>query len=215
MMSDLATERFDHWERRPGQDVLVVGRPSQLGSPFLNDASDEEAALELLQRTTGLDPESEHGQNTPTRFVKMLRELTSSPAFAFTTFESQVDEMVTIRDIPFVSLCAHHVVPFMGICHIAYIPAGRIAGLSKFARVVNMFARQLQVQEELTVDIADYLEEQLRPVGVAVVMKAEHLCMTIRGVQTPGTQTVTQVMRGAFADHDRTAKSEFMAMLTI
>lgn len=177
--------------------------------------SDEEAARVLLRQTTGLDTTTEHGRKTPQRFAAMLRELTTPDEFEFTTFPNDegVDEIVVVRNIPFVSLCNHHVVPFTGLAHVGYIPDQKIVGLSKFARVVRYFAKALQVQERLTNQVADYLCEHLDPVGVAIVMEAEHMCMTIRGVQTPGTMTLTSAMRGVFSDHTRTAKAEFMHLV--
>lgn len=147
---------------------------------------------------------------TAERFLNMLQELTTKPEFEFTTFESRHDEMVTMGPIAFTSLCAHHVIPFMGTAHVAYIPQGKIAGLSKLARTVQYHMRGLWNQEDLTAAIADTLEERLEPLGVAVIMKAEHLCMTIRGAQSPGTMTTTSVMRGVFADHTRLARQEFL-----
>jgi GTP cyclohydrolase I len=157
--------------------------------------------------------DNEHFRKTPERFVKMLRELTHQESFDFTTFDSAADEMIVVKDIEFVSLCAHHIVPFMGKCHIAYVPAGRIAGLSKFARAVKTLAKDLTVQEELTNNIANFLVDRLDPKGVAVVMEAEHLCMTIRGVQSPGTKTITSKMTGIFADHNRLARQEFFNLI--
>jgi len=170
------------------------------------------AAEVLLRNTTGLDTEDEHGQDTPKRFVEMLRELTTPKPIKFTTFASDsIDEMIVVEAIPFVSLCSHHIIPFIGKAHIGYIPDKKLAGLSKFARVVHHFARALQVQERLTKQIADFLEENLQPLGVAVVLRAEHLCMSIRGAQASGALTYTAAMRGRFADHERTAKAEFLA----
>lgn len=170
----------------------------------------ENAAQLVLEATVGLKPD-DHGIDTPRRFVAMLRELTDPKPISFKTFDANgADQMIIIRNIPFVSLCNHHVIPFIGKADIGYIPKDKIAGLSKFARVVQELARSLQVQERLTEEIADYLEGQLHPRGVAVVLEAEHLCMTIRGVQTPGTKTYTAVMRGFFNDHTRTAKAEFL-----
>lgn len=159
------------------------------------------------------DFDNEHFTDTPKRFVNMLRELTHQEEFNFTTFESAADEMIVIKDIEFVSLCAHHIVPFMGKCHIAYVPAGQIAGLSKFARTVKTLAKDLTVQEELTNKIGNFLIDKLDPKGVAVVMEAEHLCMTIRGVQSPGTKTITSMMTGVFADHNRLARQEFLNLI--
>lgn len=174
----------------------------------------EAAATVLLRHVAGLDVNDEHGKDTPARFVAMLKELTTPTDIKWKTFpNSGMDEMVIVRDIPFVSLCNHHVIPFIGVAHIGYIPDKLIAGLSKFARVVQHFAERLQVQERLTIQVADYLEENLKPLGVAVMIEAEHMCMTIRGVHAPGTKTITSVMRGRFAEHDRTAKAEFLARL--
>lgn len=179
---------------------------------FDNTFTVEHARNLLGELFHDLDWSDDHLKDTPARFVNMLRELTTPEKYEFTMFDSKSDEMVIIRDIPFTSLCAHHLVPFMGYAHIGYIPNGKIAGLSKFARLVRAKAHRLSVQEELTSMIADELEEKLNPLGVAVVMEAEHLCMTIRGVQTPGTKTVTSSMKGAFADHDKLARSEFMSL---
>jgi GTP cyclohydrolase I len=175
----------------------------------------EAAAKVLLHDAAGLDVADEHGVDTPKRYVEMLRELTTPQPMKFTTFSNDgMDEMVVIDNIPFVSLCNHHVVPFMGVAHIGYIPNELIAGLSKFARVVDHFAKRLQIQERMTKQIADFLEEQLNPLGLAVILKAEHLCMTIRGAHAPGTKTTTSVMRGRFADHERTAKMEFLMRIS-
>lgn len=172
-------------------------------------------AKNLLTSTTGLDASSEHGSDTPKRFVSMLGELTKckdcdGSCMKWKTFKENVDQMIVINRIPFSSVCNHHVVPFVGFAWIGYVPDGLLAGLSKFARVTHHFARQLQVQEKLTQDIVSYLDTQLTPKGIIVAMEAEHLCMTIRGTQTPGTTTRTVVTTGVFSDHSRTAKSEFM-----
>lgn len=174
----------------------------------------EETARLLLEQTTGLK-DDKHGTKTPQRFIAMLRELTTPDEFEFTTFDNEdgVDEIVTVENIPFVSLCNHHVVPFVGVAHIGYIPDRKLVGLSKFARVVRHYAKALQVQERLTQQVANFLMEQLDPLGVAVVLEAEHMCMTIRGVQTPGTRTTTSAMMGVFSDHERTAKMEFMRLI--
>jgi len=170
-------------------------------------------ARALLQSVAGLE-DDEHGEDTPDRFVAMLREMTTPEPIKWKVFTNDgYDEMLIARDIPFVSLCNHHVVPFIGKADIGYIPGDKIIGLSKFARVVKHFAAGLQLQERLTKQIADYIEEHLNPLGVAVVMEAEHLCMTIRGVQSPGTRTYTAAMRGRFSEHDRTAKAEFLSRI--
>lgn len=173
----------------------------------------EETAALLLGKAAGLDVTTPHGADTPGRFVRMLQELTTPEEFKFTTFPADTDNMVQLRDMPFSSLCNHHVIPFVGFAHVAYVPDKEMAGLSKFARLVRQCARKLTAQELLTKEIADRLEEILKPKGVAVVLEAEHFCMTIRGVQSPGTKTRTAEMRGVFGDHDRTAKAEFLSWL--
>jgi GTP cyclohydrolase I len=157
--------------------------------------------------------ENEHLAKTPARFTKALRELTEPQEFEFTTFDSDSDEMVVVQDITFYTFCAHHVLPFFGKAHIAYIPNGKICGLSKLARTVESFARGLNVQEELTNNIARYLQLELDPLGVAVVMEAEHLCMTMRGIRTPHAKTTTSSMKGVFLDPSRGARSEFLALI--
>lgn len=177
-----------------------------------NDKESVEAAEVLLRAVAGLDVHDVHGQGTPERFVQMLRELTTSEPVRFTTFPNDgYDEMIVIQRIPFVSLCSHHIIPFMGTAAVGYVPDQKIAGLSKFARVIHHYAKRLQVQERLTQQIADFLQKELEPKGIAVVMEAEHLCMTIRGAQAPGATTYTAVMQGVFGDHSKTAKMEFLA----
>jgi GTP cyclohydrolase IA len=172
-----------------------------------------EAATVALRIAAGLN-ESFHSEDTPRRFVDMLMELTTPTEIKWTTFPNEnMDEMIIQRSIPFSSLCEHHVIPFIGVCHIGYVPKDLIVGLSKLARVVHHFAHALQVQERLTQQIADFLNENLKPRGVAVIMDAEHLCMTVRGAQAPGTRTSTATMLGVFGDHDRTAKMEFLSRL--
>lgn len=176
------------------------------------EASVQDSARHLLTETTGLKPDV-HGVDTPRRFVAMLRELTTPEPIKWKDFPAEGDEMVSVYDIPFVSLCNHHVIPFVGKAHIGYVPNELNAGLSKFARVVKYHAAGLQVQERLTTSVATYLDLKLQPKGLIVVMEAEHMCMTIRGVQSPGTQTRTTAVKGVFADHERTAKAEFLAGL--
>lgn len=183
-------------------------------------------AESLLGATTGLSVTPDiHEVDTPKRFVAMLREMTRCAEYhadidhldeciKWKSFANDgVDEMITMANIPFVSVCAHHVIPFVGKAHIAYVPDERICGLSKLARVTQHYARRLQVQERLTNQIATYLEGHLAPRGLAVMLQAEHMCMTIRGVQTPGTITTTSKMTGVFGDHDRTAKAEFLQII--
>lgn len=179
-----------------------------------DNAEAVEAAEALLRIITGLDVNDAHGKDTPVRFVEMLRELTTPKPIKFTTFPNEgFDEMIVTERIPFRSLCEHHVIPFVGTAAVGYVPGERIVGLSKFARVVHHFASALQVQERLTKQIAEFLDTKLMPRGVAVLLEAEHLCMTIRGAQVPGAVTRTAVMKGVFADHERTAKMEFFEHL--
>jgi GTP cyclohydrolase I len=157
--------------------------------------------------------------NTPRRVASMYEELFSGlhddPARHLeVTFAAEHDEMVMVRDIPFASLCEHHLVPFLGKAHVAYIPAedGRITGLSKLARLVDGYARRLQVQERMTTEIADAIDKVLAPRGVLVVIEAEHLCMSMRGVKKPGTVTVTSSVRGLFRS-DVATRAEAMQFI--
>jgi GTP cyclohydrolase I len=167
----------------------------------------------VLKYVTGNKFEAPHMKATPRRWASMMEILTSPVEFEFTTFEDDHQEMVLVADIPFFSLCAHHLIPFFGKAHVAYIPNGKLVGLSKIPRTVKYFSSSLQVQETLTSQVADFLDAQLAPRGVAVVMKGEHLCMAMRGVQVPGTQTTTSAMRGVFLDNDNTARAEFLALI--
>jgi GTP cyclohydrolase IA len=176
------------------------------------------AVAELLD-AIGEDPARDGLLNTPARVASMYEELFAGlhedPARHLeVTFAAEHDEMVMVRDIPFASLCEHHLVPFLGKAHVAYIPAedGRITGLSKLARLVDGFARRLQVQERMTTQIADAIEDVLSPRGVLVVIEAEHLCMSMRGVKKPGTVTVTSSVRGLFRS-DVATRAEAMGFI--
>ncbi|MGE0880846.1 MAG: GTP cyclohydrolase I FolE [Acidimicrobiia bacterium] len=178
----------------------------------------ERAVREILL-AVGEDPDRDGLVRTPNRVAKAYAEilagLKDDPRSHLTvTFEADHDEMVMVRDIPFASLCEHHMVPFMGRAHVAYIPgaAGRITGLATLARLVDGYATRLQVQERLTTQIAEALVEALEPVGVLVVVEAEHLCMSMRGVKKPGSTTVTSAVRGLFR-HDVAARAEAMAFV--
>jgi GTP cyclohydrolase I len=170
----------------------------------------ERAALDLL-RAIGADVDSPGLRGTPRRVAASFAELVTPADFAATSFpnEGGYDELVVVRDIPFHTLCMHHLLPFFGHAHVAYLPGKRIIGISKLARVVEAFARDLQVQERMTVQIADWLEEHLAPGGVGVVLSAEHMCMTIRGVRKPGSKTVTSTLRGSVRDDARTRQELF------
>src|SRR4051812_34928474 len=172
----------------------------------------ESAASDLLV-ALGADIDDEHLADTPRRMAKAYAELLTPKRFVPTTFpnEEGYDELVLVRSIPFHSLCMHHLLPFHGVAHVGYLPGARIVGLSKLARVVELFARDLQVQERLTTQIADWLQEQLEPKGVGVVLEAEHLCMSLRGVQKFGATTVTSALLGQVRDDPRT-RQEFLAL---
>ena len=161
----------------------------------------------------GQDVTSESLRDTPRRVAAAYAELLEPRAFGLTTFPNDegYDELVVARDIPFSSLCEHHLLPFIGVAHVAYLPGDRILGLSKLARVVELFARRLQVQERLTKQIATWLQEHLAPKGVGVVLEAEHMCMSIRGVRAPGARTVTSALHGGLRDDPRT-RAEFLAL---
>jgi GTP cyclohydrolase I len=177
-----------------------------------------ERGVRLILEGVGEDAERPGLQRTPQRVAEMYAELTAGMREDATEHVQALpgdrhDEMVIVKDITFASLCEHHLAPFVGKCHIAYIPkGGRIVGLSKLARLVETFARRLQVQERLTSEIADTLFEGLTPVGVMVVMEAEHTCMTIRGVKKPGAVTITSAIRGGFRKDSRT-RAEAMALI--
>jgi GTP cyclohydrolase IA len=172
----------------------------------------ERAAYDLLA-ALGADLSSESLADTPRRIAALYTDLLTPKPFNPTTFPNDggYDELVVARGIPFHSLCEHHLLPFVGVAHVAYLPGERILGLSKLARVVDHFARALQVQERLTVQIAGWLERELEPKGVGVVLEAEHMCMSLRGVQKPGSTTVTSALRGAVRDDSRT-RQEFLAL---
>jgi GTP cyclohydrolase I len=152
-------------------------------------------------------------RETPRRVADAFAELLTHEPVALTTFPNDAgyDELVVVREIPFHSLCMHHLLPFHGVAHVAYLPGERIIGLSKLARVVELFARELQLQERLTIQVADCLQEHLRPKGVGVVLEAEHLCMSLRGVQKAGTRTTTSALLGLLRDDART-RQEFLSL---
>jgi GTP cyclohydrolase IA len=176
-------------------------------------AAAERAVADLLV-ALGQDVEDDHGRETPRRVAAAYAELLTPRSFDLTTFPNDegYDELVLCRDVPFHSLCHHHLLPFRGVVHIGYLPAERILGLSKLARVVELFSRRLQVQERLTMQIADWLQEQLHPKGVGVVIEAEHLCMSLRGVQAAGVLTVTSALQGLLRDDPR-CRGEFLALV--
>lgn len=171
------------------------------------------AAVADLLRALGRDPESEHQAETPRRVADAYIELLTPQPIELTTFPNDegYDELVLVRNIPFRSLCEHHLLPFAGVGHIAYLPGERIVGLSKLARVLEHFASDFQVQERLTKQVADLLQDRLAPRGVGVVLEAEHMCMTLRGVRSNGSSTVTSAFYGALREDPRT-RDEFLSL---
>jgi GTP cyclohydrolase IA len=173
--------------------------------------------VERMLRELGEDPSREGLADTPDRVARSLRHLTegyamdASDAIGDALFEQDYDEMVVVKDIPFYSLCEHHLLPFFGVAHVAYAPEGRVVGLSKIPRLVDVYAHRLQLQERMTRQIAEGLESVTRPGGVAVVLEARHLCMEMRGVEKAG-QTVTSCMLGCFRDDART-RAEFLQLI--
>lgn len=184
-----------------------VDAPRQIDRPAA-----ELAARDLL-RALGADIEAEGLRDTPRRVADAYAELLTPQPFRATTFpnEDSYDELIVARSIPFHSLCMHHMLPFHGVAHVGYLPGERIIGLSKLGRVVELFARDLQIQERMTTQIARWLQRELEPKGVGVVLEAEHLCMSLRGVQKAGTRTVTSALHGLIRDDPRT-RQEFLAL---
>jgi GTP cyclohydrolase I len=166
----------------------------------------------------GEDPARQGLRDTPDRVSRAMRELTdgygvrAADVIAGAIFDQDYDEMVLVKDIPFYSLCEHHMLPFFGTCHVGYLPKGKVVGLSKIPRLVGVFAHRLQLQERLTQEIAGALSEELAPRGVGVVVEARHLCMEMRGVQKPGGQLITSCMLGTFRKDART-RAEFLELI--
>ncbi|HXG95414.1 MAG TPA: GTP cyclohydrolase I FolE [Blastocatellia bacterium] len=186
--------------------------------PTAVDLEKIEAGVRLILEGIGEDPDRPGLQGTPRRVALMYEEICAglhndARQFLHVIPAETHDEMVIVKDIPLQSLCEHHLLPFTGVAHIAYIPkAGRIVGLSKLARVADMMAKKPQIQERLTTEIADLLYEELRATGVMVVIEAEHMCMEMRGVKKPGSRTVTSALRGGFLKDPRT-RAEAMALI--
>ncbi len=183
-----------------------------------SETAELQALVEQLLSLLGEDPTREGLLKTPERVAKALRFFTQGyqqdveEVFNGALYSVKYDEMVVVRDIDFFSLCEHHLLPFYGKCHVAYIPNDRVVGLSKIPRLVEVFSRRLQVQERLTVQIAETLQEKLNPQGVAVVIEARHLCMMMRGVETPNAVAVTSSMHGVFLNQQKT-REEFLTLI--
>ena len=196
--------------------ALAVAAPpgADTHSRRFDHAAVERAARDLLT-AIGADLDGGALEEKPRRVAAAYAELLSPQPFRATTFPNDdgYDELIVARAIPFHSLCMHHLLPFHGVAHIAYLPGERIIGLSKLGRVVEFFSRDLQIQERLTTQIADWLQRELQPKGVGVVLEAEHLCMSLRGVQKLGAKTVTSALRGLVRDDART-RQEFLALTT-
>lgn len=192
---------------RPRLHAVAVDDPAR---PI--DRRRAAAAVAELLDALGRDIRSPHLADTPRRVADAFAELLTPRPFDATTFPNDdgYDELVVVAGIPFDSLCEHHLLPFSGTAHVGYVPGDRLLGLSKFARAVERFSRDLQVQERLTRQVADWIDEQLRPLGVGVVLEAEHLCLSLRGAQARGTRTVTSAFTGVVREDARTRR-EFLA----
>ncbi len=212
-----AKDRAKKIDPRPDRNTHA-GEPVEIHNPEAVSQEEMMAAVRQLILGVGEDPEREGLLKTPKRVAESLRFLTSGYNQSLeeivnnAIFDEGHNEMVLVRDINFFSMCEHHMLPFMGRAHVAYIPKQKVVGLSKLARIVDMYARRMQVQERLTRQIAEALQEVLEPSGVAVVMEATHMCMVMRGVQKPGAWTVTSSMSGAFQDDHRT-REEFLNLI--
>ena len=175
-----------------------------------------EKGFRMILEVIGEDPDREGLLKTPSRVARMYEEmlagLEQDPSdLLSTTFAEESREMIVVRDIPLVSICEHHFLPFIGKAHVAYVARDRVVGLSKIARVVDHFARRPQIQERLTRQIADFIDEKLHPLGVAVVIECEHSCMTMRGIRKPGSTMVTSHLKGLF--HKQATREEFMSFI--
>jgi GTP cyclohydrolase I len=193
---------------------MTLAPPEEETGGRIDHAAVQSAAGDLL-RALGADVDSAGLRDTPRRVADAYIELLTPQPFRMTTFPNDdgYDELIVARAIPFHSLCMHHLLPFHGVAHIGYLPKDRIIGLSKLGRVVERYARDLQIQERLTTQIADCLERELQPKGVGVVLEAEHLCMSLRGVQKLGAKTVTSALHGLLRDDART-REEFLSLTT-
>ncbi len=196
------------------QTSIITGVGKLEGMTFTSNEQ-MEGAVRTILHGIGEDPQREGLQRTPLRVAKMFAELTAGyhidphALINEAVFTVDYDEMVMVRDIDFNSLCEHHMLPFLGKAHVAYVPDGKVVGLSKIPRIVDMFSRRLQVQERLTVEIADFIEQMIQPRGVAVVMEGIHMCGVLRGVKKANASMITSSMRGVFRT-DPMTRAEFM-----
>jgi GTP cyclohydrolase I len=204
-------------DRLPGRDSADPARAalSVVGTATTVDLEAAERAAEAFLVALGVDIDNESLAATPARMARAYAEMFRARPFDLTTFPNDAgyDELIIARSIPVRSVCEHHLLPFLGVAHVGYLPGERILGLSKLARVVELFSRRPQVQERLTQQIADWLEEHVAPRGVGVVVEAEHLCMTVRGVEAAETTTVTSALRGHLRTHGP-ARAEFFTLAT-
>jgi GTP cyclohydrolase I len=197
---------------KPGEEILLHEPKADVTGESIAELTRKMIAL------LGEDPNREGLRKTPERYAKALKFLTSGyhqnvdHLLNGATFSVAYDQMVIVKDIEFFSLCEHHLLPFFGKCHVAYLPNQKVLGLSKVARLVNMFARRLQIQERLTSQIAQAIEEKVGPQGVGVIIEARHLCMQMRGVEKQHGQAVTSAMLGAFR-HNKETRDEFLSLL--
>jgi GTP cyclohydrolase I len=169
--------------------------------------------FQQILKGLGEDPTREGLKETPKRYIKFMKEFLTPKEFNFTCFDAEgTDEMIVQTNIPFYSLCEHHIAPFFGVANIAYIPNGKIVGLSKLARTLDLYANRLQNQERITTEVAERLQKELNPLGVAVTLKAQHLCMNMRGVKKHNTWTITSKMLGVFKEDDK-ARNEFFNII--
>jgi GTP cyclohydrolase IA len=205
--------------KRPGIEPLIAKSLPLSGTPRRPSRAEAEAAVRTLIQWAGDDPEREGLQGTPSRVVRAYEEFfagygTDPAELLQRTFEETdgYDEMVVLKDIRFESHCEHHMAPIIGKAHVAYLPEKRVIGISKLARLVELYAKRLQIQEKMTAQIANALDEVLQPKGVAVVVEAAHQCMTTRGVHKPGVSMVTSRMLGAFRS-DASTRREFLAII--
>ncbi|MGC4942072.1 GTP cyclohydrolase I FolE [Kribbella sp. DT2] len=208
-MTTIRTELAEPATAVPAKLHVVGGRPE------IDLPAAERAVADLLV-ALGRDPHGAHLADTPRRVANAYAEMLTPREFDLTTFPNDegYDELVLARDIPVQSLCEHHMLPFQGVAHVGYLPGERILGLSKLARVVELFARDLQVQERLTKQVADWLQGHLAPKGVGVVIEAEHQCMSLRGVRAVGSTTVTSAVHGTLRDNPA-SRQEFFALTGI